>query len=130
MKRGQSRINSSHRLGPFQSRSLTLIILLRWPHVHLNDTFVRMASSSPTINHETALLAFARLRGTPFEKFVNAFLPDVLGAEFVPLGGGADGGADAFQGVSEGRTGVFYQATVEKNFRDKIRRTVNRLREV
>ena len=46
------------------------------------------------------------------------------------FGGHHDGGAEAFseQDVFEGKAGHFWQASVEKNIRAKIRRTAKRLR--
>lgn len=82
------------------------------------------------INLQVAEVAFSRATGSAFEKFVNSFLPNLLGVEFVPLGGVHDGGADAFDELFEGKkAGSFYQATVEEKHRAKIRRTVQRLRE-
>ena len=80
-------------------------------------------------------LALEHVTGSDFEDFFNAFYPSIAGIEFVPLGGVHDGGADAFQdrGVFEGkgqRPTVFYQASIERNFRTKIRSTVQRLRQV
>ncbi|WP_148272202.1 hypothetical protein [Micromonospora maris] len=78
-------------------------------------------------------IALDRVEGSAFERFVNHFYPSLAGASFVPLGGVKDGGADAFEGdpVYErgGSPGTFYQASVQEDFRGKIRHTVKRLRE-
>ena len=80
---------------------------------------------------ETALNQVA---GTAFEDFVNSFYPSIAGTNYVPLGGTADGGADGFldRGLSEdgSRPGHFLQASVQREFKTKIRATVERLREV
>ncbi len=76
-------------------------------------------------------VALQRASGGDFERFVNAFYPSLAGIEFVPLGGNKDGGADAFQDVwaETGEPGVFYQASIQDDFRGKITGTVSRLRE-
>lgn len=85
-----------------------------------------------SINYELATIALERAPGTVFEKFVNSFYPSIAGENFVPLGGHKDGGADAFQSdrYREGeKTGTFYQASIEIDYRSKIARTVKRLKE-
>jgi len=85
-----------------------------------------------TVDHHLVELALQRVGGVAFERFANAFFASLSGADFVPLGGTHDGGADAFseQGVFEERgTKRFWQATVEPEHRSKIRRTVRRLQE-
>lgn len=88
---------------------------------------------SGNVNFELAGLALDKAEGSRFEKFVNSYFPSLLGTGFVPLGGTHDGGADALQenGLWEDseKPTVFYQASIERNHRDKIRRTVNRLNE-
>ena len=80
---------------------------------------------------ETAL---NQVTGTAFEDFVNSFYPSIAGTNYVPLGGTADGGADGFldRGLSEdgSRSGHFLQASVQREFKTKIRATVERLRQV
>ena len=88
--------------------------------------------SETTINIESVKIALDRVRGNQFENFVNAYYPSLEGIEFTPLGGTGDGGADAIKtsGLWEQKsTGVFYQASVEKDHRAKIQKTVKRLRE-
>jgi hypothetical protein len=89
-------------------------------------------SPLPTINPSLVEIALTRVTGLDFEKFVNAFLPAIIGIEFSPLGGVHDGGADAFQrtGLYEGtKPNTFYQTSIQENHKTKIRHTVNRLRE-
>jgi hypothetical protein len=85
------------------------------------------------INTELVKVALDRVEGSTFERFVNDFYPSLAGGGFYPLGGVKDGGADAFGGdaVYEkgGSSGSFYQASVQEDFRAKIRHTVKRLRE-
>lgn len=84
-----------------------------------------------TINHELAEIALDRVTGLDFEKFANAFLPAILGIEFVPTGGIHDGGADAFQGtgiLESTKVGIFFQASTQQDHKAKIRHTVSRLR--
>lgn len=77
-------------------------------------------------------IALNRISGTQFEQFTNMFFPTLLGVEYSPLGGMHDGGADGYGGdiVHErvGRAGVFYQASVQVDAKDKIRSTIKRLR--
>lgn len=86
----------------------------------------------PAINPSLIEIALARVTGQDFEKFVNAFLPAIIGVEFSPLGGVHDGGADAFQGAGlyEGtQPNTFFQTSIQENHKAKIRHTVKRLRE-
>ena len=74
-----------------------------------------------------------QVAGTSFEEFVNAFYPSIAGTDFVPLGGTSDGGADGFVGwglvEDDRRPNHFLQASVQREFKTKIRDTVKRLRE-
>ena len=88
-----------------------------------------------TVNHKQVEIALVHVSGTDFEKFFHMFYSALTGIQFIPLGGVHDGGADAFldESIYEGkspRPGTFYQASIEKEFRSKIRQTVERLREV
>lgn len=77
-------------------------------------------------------LALEKAEGFPFERFAIAFYAEVGGANFIPLGGTKDGGADARDGTlfeDRVRDGYFYQASVEADPEGKIRRTVARLRD-
>ena len=92
--------------------------------------------SVESVHPDLVKIALDRAEGFQFERFVNDFYPKLVGASFVPLGGIHDGGADAYQGdppVHQGGGGpattVFYQTTVQEDFRNKIRHTVSRLQE-
>lgn len=86
-------------------------------------------------------IALERVEGSDFEQFFHEFGAPIFGVEFTPLGGMHDGGADAFQrqvdafqnqglfGISQNKPTIFYQASVQKNHRTKIRDTIQRLRE-
>jgi hypothetical protein len=77
-------------------------------------------------------IALEKATGSQFENFFNTFYAEIGGVEFVPLGGMHDGGADAFQSeaiLSNGRTNHFYQATVQRDHKAKIRQTVKRIRD-
>ena len=77
-------------------------------------------------------IALERVEGSPFERFANEYYAAIVGHDFVPLGGMSDGGADARDGAlfEDGKSAsVFYQASVEADYRSKIRRTAKRLRE-
>lgn len=86
-----------------------------------------------TTHPDLVAVALDRVEGFAFERFVNDYFPSIMGASFVPLGGIKDGGADAFGGdaVHEqtGSPRLFYQASVQEDFRAKIRHTVTRLRQ-
>ena len=49
-----------------------------------------------TVDHHLVEIALQRTDGISFEKFSQAFFGALTGAEFVPLGGVHDGGAEAF----------------------------------
>jgi hypothetical protein len=70
--------------------------------------------------------ALAQIEGFPFERFVNDLMSALLGSDFVPLGGTRDGGAD---GILEDGKGRYIQASVREDVKNKIRKTVERLRE-
>lgn len=70
--------------------------------------------------------ALATIEGFPFERFVADFMAAMIGAEFVPLGGVNDGGAD---GLLDGGDGKFLQTSVRNDIKTKIRQCVRRLRE-
>ena len=76
-------------------------------------------------------IALDKAEGFPFEHFAIAFYAALTGAAFVPLGGIKDGGADARDGTlyeDKARLETYYQASIEVDTEDKIRRTVARLR--
>ncbi len=77
-------------------------------------------------------IALDKVEGSRFELFFHNFYPAIAGETFIPAGGVGDGGADAFDSeplYAGERTGGFYQASVQEDFRVKIRDTVKRLRE-
>ena len=83
-------------------------------------------------NIKLAELALERVSGSDFEAFFHAFYPALAGIDFIPSGGSHDGGSDAFQDRSifepkRQKPGSFYQASIERNYRQKIRHTVRRL---
>jgi hypothetical protein len=85
------------------------------------------------ISPELVRIALDRVEGFPFERFVNDFYPAIVGRVFVPLGGVKDKGADAYLAtVHEDARGTssFYQVSVGVELEEKIRKTVERLREV
>lgn len=84
------------------------------------------------VNQKLVKLALERATGAAFEDFFKAFFSALYGDSFIPLGGSNDGGADAFEDrIFERKEGVsqFFQASVQKDFRTKIRATVARLKE-
>lgn len=85
-----------------------------------------------TVNLELVGTAFEKVEGKQFEKFANAAFTELVGPEYVPLGGVHDWGADAvLSTVKESkRPHVFYQFSVTGDHPTKIRETVKRLREV
>jgi hypothetical protein len=89
--------------------------------------------SLPTqaVNTERMMIALGKIQGFPFEAFVNDFFGSLLGKTFIPLGGVKDGGADGFETyVSEDPSGkAFMQASVRMDVEDKVRQTIERLRE-
>ena len=85
-----------------------------------------------TVNLELVRTALDKVDGPPFEKFANAAFTELVGPEYIPLGGVRDWGADAVLStvVVSKRPNVFYQFSVTQDHRTKIRETVKRLREV
>lgn len=79
-------------------------------------------------------VALGRVKGTPFEDFVNAFMAGLVGATYVPVGGQGDGGADGYivdhLREEAGRPTSFLQTSIQADTAGKIRQTVKRLREV
>ena len=82
------------------------------------------------INTKLAKVALDNCEGFPFEEFANDFIAAIEGTEFVPVGGTSDGGADGVQEqglYSSDKKDVFYQMSIEKNHRSKIKKTIDRL---
>ncbi|HVJ35181.1 MAG TPA: hypothetical protein VND94_18870 [Terriglobia bacterium] len=85
----------------------------------------------PTINTRLVEVALTDIGGADFENFFHEFYVEFGGADYIPLGGMHDGGADAFESPiyeKAGKATVFYQASVEEDAPGKIRRTVTRIR--
>lgn len=81
------------------------------------------------VNHEIVPSTLSRADGTTFENFANAFFSALLGADFVPLGGMHDGGADAYLvGVTEDERGRFLQSSIRADHRPKISETLKALK--
>ncbi|MGZ8190998.1 MAG: hypothetical protein ACXWTS_07170 [Methylococcaceae bacterium] len=88
-------------------------------------------ANNERVHPELIEIALDKAEGFPFERFATDFLSVVEGRNFVPLGGMHDGGADGVQSRELHETeksGVFYQITVEANHRNKINKTVGRLK--
>lgn len=84
-----------------------------------------------SIHPDCVLAALAKASGNQFEAFFKEFMAAIRGEDFIPLGGMHDGGADAFTGervFSGAKTGTFYQASVQADYRAKIKGTVKRLK--
>lgn len=69
-------------------------------------------------------LAIDAMSPNNFEVFGQSVLSEVLGIEFEPTGGNADGGADGFIRARKGRTTHFVQISKEKDVRGKVRKTL------
>jgi hypothetical protein len=84
------------------------------------------------IHPDNVLAALSKANGNHFEAFFKEFMSAIRGETFIPLGGTHDGGADAFSGeriYESKKAGVFYQASIQADYRAKIRSTIRRLRE-
>lgn len=84
-----------------------------------------------TISEKLVEVALSNAEGFPFERFCSSFYAGIEGGKFVPLGGVGDGGADGLsEGIFEsGKPSAFYQVSIRKDHRTKIRQTVKRLKE-
>lgn len=103
------------------------------PH-HVVCPHTESAVSTEPVHPDLVKIALDKAEGFQFKRFVHSFYSTLVGASFVPLGGMRDGGADGFDGdaVYEevGTPTAFYQASVQEDYRAKIRQTGRRLREV
>ena len=82
------------------------------------------------INTKLAKIALGNCEGFPFEEFSNDFISAIEGTNFIPVGGTSDGGADGVheQGLyNSDKKDVFYQMSIEKNYRSKVKKTIDRL---
>ena len=84
-----------------------------------------MNSQNRNIHPDLIQVALEKVEGFAFEKFAQDFLSALEGRNFVPIGGGNDGGADGLHECENSRT--YYQFTRQENHRDKLRKTVMRL---
>ncbi|EQA1683048.1 TPA: hypothetical protein ACT919_001905 [Enterobacter roggenkampii] len=84
------------------------------------------------VKKELFEVALNKVTGFEFEDFACAFMAALEGRNFIPLGGVHDGGADGlsdkelYQAES---TNVFYQMTIQSDYKSKIRMTINRLKD-
>lgn len=86
----------------------------------------------PIVSPDNVLAAFSEIDGDSFERFFKEFGSGIFGLTFTPVGGKQDGGADGFANAGlfeSSRRLAYFQATIQENARDKIRKTVDRLRE-
>jgi hypothetical protein len=84
----------------------------------------------PEINTKLAKIALDYCEGFPFENFANDFIAAIEGSNFIPVGGASDGGADGVHEhglYSSDKKDVFYQMSIEQNYRSKVKRTLDRL---
>lgn len=85
-----------------------------------------------TVDPRVIEIALSRVGGTDFENFAQGFFAATLGADYLPMGGFHDGGAD---GALDDRlfeasgTQKFMQASISAEPKAKIRKTLKRLRE-
>ena len=86
---------------------------------------------SPDIN--LVKIALERTNGGEFQAFVDSFLAAIIGPRYIPMSGVHDGGADGLIEETiyrhDKRPDSFMQASIEKESKAKIRRTIKRLRE-
>ncbi len=87
-----------------------------------------------TINPKLVEIALQHCDTTAFERYAQTVFGAVMGPRFKPLGGQKDGGADGFVDLDlyeeEGKATVFFQASKEITVETKLKRTIERLREV
>jgi hypothetical protein len=87
----------------------------------------------PTVSVPAKLapIALNEVDTSNFEKFGQSFFAGMMGKNFVPLGGLHDGGADGFfepELFGDASATHFLQISKQKNYEEKIRLTVQRLR--
>lgn len=105
-----------------------MLLHLRKPNVSVPKGHFNME----TVNLEIIRTAFEKADGFSFERFAAAAFSELIGPEFIPLGGVHDWGADGLLSSvrPSKRPTIFYQFSVEADYKEKIRKTVLRLREV
>ncbi|HUI14055.1 MAG TPA: hypothetical protein VL048_11375 [Xanthobacteraceae bacterium] len=88
---------------------------------------------STAVNPKLIEIGLQHCETTPFERYAQTVFGTVMGPKFKPLGGHHDGGADGFieAGLYEevGRPVAFFQASKEITVEQKIKRTIDRLKE-
>jgi hypothetical protein len=85
-----------------------------------------------TVDPRVIEIALSRVGGADFENFCQGFFASTMGADYVPMGGLRDGGADgAFDDIVFEASGTqkFMQASISSTPKEKIRKTIRRLRE-
>ena len=85
-----------------------------------------------TVDPRVIEIALSRVGGTDFENFSQGFFAATMDADYVPMGGFHDGGADgAFDDRVYEASGTqkFMQASISADAKTKIRKTVRRLEE-
>lgn len=82
------------------------------------------------VNHQLVPIALEKVNYRDFEAFSNAFYGAIVGANFIPLGGVHDGGADGCISEQTGSIETFSQSSKSADPTPKIRQTVRRIREV
>lgn len=85
------------------------------------------------IHPDVVSAALDKVSGFSFEHFANDLFSALLGANYVPMGGVKDGGADGFHEETifeiSNKPNRFFQASIEPNVESKIIRTLERLKE-
>lgn len=88
---------------------------------------------SDYVHSDLLEVSLNKVSGFEFEDFACAFMAALEGRAFIPLGGVHDGGADgAFDKeiYQADATNIFYQMTIQSDYKSKIKQTIKRLREV
>lgn len=87
---------------------------------------------SDNVKIELFEVALNKVTGFEFEDFACVFMAALEGRNFIPMGGIHDGGADGasdreiYQAES---TSIFYQMTIQSDYKSKVRQTVKRLKD-
>lgn len=85
-----------------------------------------------TVDPRVIEIALSRVGGTDFENFAQGFFAATMGADYVPMGGLHDGGADGAlddRVFEAGGTQKFMQASITAEPKTKVRQTIRRLRD-
>lgn len=67
--------------------------------------------------------------GEIFEKFASEFLSQIIGYEFIPVGGFKDRGIDGLEHIFSPKEHklYIYQSSIQKNYNSKIKNTIDKL---